>query len=127
MKHRNGKVLRWMNVSVSAKPRKGHNGGPPLDDTKQRIDERLQRAKHQWGRDMEHLTQIELNEHWRNAVADLRDHEQRNRLAAIRLSAAQCNALKLLYGRLCDHMSADLNNDPREAWPKQTDLAKALR
>ena len=110
--------------------RQGDNGGPPLDDERidddKRIDERLQRAKHQWRRDMEHLTQIELNEHWQNAVADLRDHGQRNRLAAIRLSPAQCNALKLLYGRPCDHMSADLNNDPREAWPKQTDLAKAL-
>ena len=75
---------------------------------------------------MEQMTQIELNEHWQNAVAEVSDQQKRNRLAAIRLSPAQCNALKLLYGRLCDHMSADLNNDPREAWPKQTNLARTL-
>ena len=103
----------------------GHNGGPPLDDD-ERIDKQLQRAKHQWRRDMEHLTQIEMNEHWQIVVAKVSDQEERNRLAAIRLSPAQCNALKLLYGRLCDYMSADMSNDPREAWPKQTDLANAL-
>ena len=102
-----------------------HNGGPPLNDD-ERIDKRLQHAKHQWRRDMEHLTKVQLNEHWQNAVAEIDDEEERNRLAAIRLSPAHCNALKLLYGRLCDHMSADLNNDPREAWPKQTVLADAL-
>ena len=75
---------------------------------------------------MEHLTQNELNEHWQSVVANVSDQEERNRLAAIRLSPAQCNALKLLYGRLCDHMSPDLNNDPREAWPKQTNLARTL-
>ena len=106
--------------STQVRTSQGHNGGPPLDDDeRKRIDERLLRAKHQWRRDMEHLTQIELNDQWRNAVANLRDHAKRDRLAAIRLSPAHCNALKLLYGRLCDHMSADLNNDAGEAWPSR--------
>jgi len=105
----------------------GHNGGPPLpDDAKQRIEDRIKLEKHEWRRVMETLTQTELNEHWQAKVANISDSDVRERLAAIRLSPAQCNALKLLYGRLCDHMSADPDNDPGEAWPTQKSLAKAL-
>jgi hypothetical protein len=106
---------------------KGHNGGPHLDDDdEKRIDKRLQRDKYFWRRDMEKLSCVEMNSYWQTMVRKESDPVRRAKFAKERLSPAQCYGIKLLYGRLTDYMSADLNNSPGEAWPTQKQIGIAL-
>ena len=75
---------------------------------------------------MDEMKVSELNQRWQLNVRDIDDEEERERLAAMRLSPARCNAIKRLYAKLCSYMSHDPDNDPHKAWPKQTELARKL-
>ena len=103
-----------------------HNGGPPLvdDDAKQRIGERLKHAKHQWRDQMDEMKLKDLNAWWALCLTRL-GSEERAKLPD-KFTYARTERLKRLYAKLCNFMSADPDNDPGEAWPKQTQLAEAL-
>ena len=79
---------------------------------------------------MDELKLKELNKWWTECLAKLgRDPERSEQLLAQvpdRLTYARAERLKRLYSKLCDFLSADLNNCPGEAWPTQVRLAKAL-
>ena len=73
---------------------------------------------------MDGLKLKDLNASWGLCLTRL-GNEERARLPD-RLTYARAERLKRLYSKLCNYMSADPDNDPGQAWPKQTQLAEAL-